>query len=105
MDSIQLHFQAQLGFLIAISRWPGDLEEHTNTKGVQKPGQPISSPPNCFDRIPANADIYPHPKREHLVRAQWAIEKLEARLNGQTPILESPEDLQGDARSRVSLSA
>lgn len=105
MDSIQLHFQAQLGFLIAISRWPGDLEEHTNTKGVKKPGQPISSPPNCFDRIPTNAGIYPHPKREHLFRAQWAIEKLEARLNGQTPILESPEDLRGDARSRVSLSA
>ncbi|GKU13426.1 unnamed protein product [Fusarium langsethiae] len=105
MDSLPLHFRAQLGFLIAISRRSGNPEEHTNTKGVQQPGQPIPSPPNHFDRIPANADVYPHPEREYLVRAQWAIEKLEARLNGQNPILESPEDPQGDTRSKVSLSA
>ncbi|KAG8665933.1 hypothetical protein FPOAC2_11019 [Fusarium poae] len=85
MDFLPLHLQVQLGFLIAVSRWPGNPEEHADTK--------------------ANADLYSHMKREYLVRAQWAIEKLEAGLDGQAPIRGSLGDPQRDTRSRDLTSA
>jgi hypothetical protein len=95
MNFLSLHFQVQLGFLIAVSRRSGQ-REYTYTKGGQQPGKPVPSPPTHFNGVPPNAENYPDLERQYLVRAQWAIEKLEATLNGHSPRLEQAWTVEFD---------
>jgi len=75
--------QAQLGLLIAVSRSEERADFQYN-EITQHPGKPIPQPPpkEEFDRVPSNADKYPHLKRQCLNRAQWAIEVLDGELQG-----------------------
>ncbi|KAJ4010744.1 hypothetical protein NW752_008873 [Fusarium irregulare] len=75
--------QVQLGFLVAVSR-PDKRGNFQYNEIPQHPGKPIPQPPdkNEFDRVPPNADKFPHLERQCLNRAQWAIEVLDADLQG-----------------------
>ncbi|KAL4726461.1 hypothetical protein ACLX1H_007143 [Fusarium chlamydosporum] len=102
--SLPLQFKAELGFLVAVSRRSGRRGEYRYTGTAQHQGKPIPSPPTTFDRLPSNADSYRHLKRQYLVRAQWAIEKLEGELTTRNSILEALRDNQGAKRANDLLT-
>ncbi|RBR19052.1 uncharacterized protein FIESC28_05723 [Fusarium coffeatum] len=75
--------QVQLGFLVAVNR-PDKREDFQYNEIPQHPGKPIPQPPgkSKFDRVPPNADKFPHLERQCLNRAQWTIEVLVDELQG-----------------------
>ncbi|KAJ4141122.1 hypothetical protein NW768_000329 [Fusarium equiseti] len=83
MTSLSPRVQVQLGFLVAVRR-PEKRGDFQYNEISQHPGKPIPQPPprDKFDRVPSNAEKYPHLNRQCLSRAQWAIEVLDDELQG-----------------------
>jgi hypothetical protein len=73
-------FQVQLGFLLAVSRSPGDRVDIAHGEFPNRPCKPLPLPPTGYSRYPNNVKDHRHLSRDHLLRAQWAIDQLETAL-------------------------
>ncbi|KAH7188777.1 putative amidoligase enzyme-domain-containing protein [Fusarium flagelliforme] len=96
--------QVQLGFLIAVGR-SEEREDFQYNEIPQHPGEPIPQPPGKseFDRIPPNANEYPHLKRQCLNRAQWAIEVLDDELQGRRHSCSPLRSIQRKPEAKIPL--
>ncbi|KLO82053.1 uncharacterized protein FFB20_07504 [Fusarium fujikuroi] len=74
-------FQVQLGFLLAVYHNPADGVDIGHGEYPNHPYRPLSFPPTGYASLPENAKEYCYRSREHLLRAQWAIDHLEMALH------------------------
>ncbi|KAF5614885.1 hypothetical protein F25303_13958 [Fusarium sp. NRRL 25303] len=74
-------FQVELGFLLAVCHNPADGVDIGHGGYPNHPCRPLPFPPTGYASLPENAKEYCYRSREHLLRAQWAIDHLEMALH------------------------
>ncbi|KAF5025876.1 hypothetical protein F66182_1995 [Fusarium sp. NRRL 66182] len=97
MDPPAVDFQARLGFLIAIRRSTTQQADRDSLSNYVHCTGALSLPPGEYFKTPPGTESYRELSQEHLIRAQWAIEQLEAVLRHHG--LSNADPLNDDTRN------